>query len=73
MRPWEPSASQAVSGAGTGVNDGGDDVIRLGGLMSLSGSNADFGWLYKNAHELTIGQVFDRIRQLRDLGVDPTQ
>jgi len=42
---------------GGGGNDGGDDIIRLGGSMSLSGDNADLGQLYKDAYELTIDRI----------------
>ncbi|MFC7045916.1 ABC transporter substrate-binding protein [Halobacteriaceae archaeon GCM10025711] len=36
---------------------GGENVIKLGGSMSLSGDNADLGQLYKDAYELTIDKI----------------
>ena len=51
-------AASAVGLAGCLGGDGGDeDVITLGGSMSLSGDNADLGQLYEDAYELTIDRI----------------
>lgn len=56
--------SLGAAGAATGIagclgagGGGGDDVIALGGSMSLSGDNADLGQLYRDAYELTIQRI----------------
>jgi branched-chain amino acid transport system substrate-binding protein len=42
---------------GGGGGSGSEDVITLGGSMSLSGNNADLGQLYADAYELTIQRI----------------
>ncbi|MCJ0619261.1 amino acid ABC transporter substrate-binding protein [Haloarcula hispanica] len=73
-------------GGSTGDSDGGMNVIKLGGSMSLTGDNADLGQLYKDAYELTIqrinesggveagdGNTYELEMILRDDGTDASQ
>ncbi len=77
----------AVGVAGClGGGGSGDDVITLGGSMSLSGDNADLGKLYRDSYQLTIdrindaggveagdGNTYELEMDLRDDETDPSQ